>query len=503
MKHKDRKLVRLSAVVHAYADTTKTEDGVAFPKAAYAYTPSDEPSTWKIRLWETPDKKETPRQVGMAIAAMGKGFRGNKADIPEADRASVMAKIRAAYRKANNGKDMPGEMMHALLDGADVDVSAYLLEYEQLNGVELFATGEHNGDKYTEADLDAMVNAFHALDFQPALKAGHTDAPGTPALGYVTALRREGSKLLADLSDIPAEVYRQIKDKRFNRLSAEIYWNLERAGKTYKRALKAVALLGAGVPGVAGLKPLSAAFAEIQAEAKYYDKPNESEDSNVNEEERKALEAKVRGELCAQYEADVKAAAERMFAGTEERIRKMEEDRQKEIRQRERDEENKRHQQQEDRLKAIELERKHDRIAAVTGRCTVPAFRPYLERLCEIVILMPDHDQKKYEVAEQGSKEPAQLTGLQVVEKLAEAINAKAARLFREHTKLLDYVAPAGDTIDLADRDAVGREVDRLTQAYMTDKKVTDYAAAMNAVLAVPENHELKEAYAKPRTRAA
>src|SRR5258708_6034920 len=217
MKSRDRIIVKY------YSDATKTEDGVAFPKADYTYTPSDEPSTWKIRLWETPDKKETPRQVGMAIAAMGKGFRGNKAQIPDADRAWVMPKIRSPYKKANS-KDMPAEMMHALLDGEDVQ--GYLFDYEQLSGVELFATGEHNGDKYTEKDLDDMVEAFNALDFQPALKSGHTDAPGTPALGYISALRRVGEKLVADLIDVPSEVYKQIRGKKFNRLSAEIYWNL-------------------------------------------------------------------------------------------------------------------------------------------------------------------------------------------------------------------------------------------------------------------------------------
>src|SRR5258708_18635589 len=217
MRRQDRLVVR------HYSDATKTEDGVAFPKAAYAYTPSDEPSTWKIRLWETPDKKETPRQVGMAIAAMGKGLRGNKAQIPDADRAGVMAKIRSGYKKAN-GKDMPAEMMHALLDGEEVQ--GYLFDYEQLSGVELFATGEHNGDKYTEKDLDDMVEAFNALDFQPALKSGHTDAPGTPALGYVSALRRGGEELGAALLEGPSEGYKQIRGKKFNRLSAEIYWNL-------------------------------------------------------------------------------------------------------------------------------------------------------------------------------------------------------------------------------------------------------------------------------------
>ncbi len=330
----------------------------------------------------------------MAIAAMGKGFRGNKAQIPDADRAGVMAKIRSAYKKAN-GKDMPAEMMHALLDGEDVQ--GYLFDYEQLSGVELFATGEHNGDKYTEKDLDDMVEAFNALDFQPALKSGHTDAPGTPALGYVSALRRVGEKLVADLIDVPSEVYKQIRDKKFNRLSAEIYWNLERAGKTYRRALKAVALLGAGVPGVAGLKPLSAAFAEIEAEVKFYDKPGDDMDKTEEARIRREAEEAAARRYEELRERD-RLEFQQAHATTEERIRLQEEARAKEAREREREDNRKRHQAQEDRIKAMELDRKQERITAVVGRCTVRAFRPFLQRLAEIMIVAPDADTKKYEV---------------------------------------------------------------------------------------------------------
>ncbi|HOM16497.1 MAG TPA: hypothetical protein PLQ00_04170 [Thermoguttaceae bacterium] len=72
---------------------TKRENGVDFPAEAYAYTPDPEkPSTWKLRLWEDPEKKETPRQVGMAIAALGPGgFRGNRVERPAQDKAARLA----------------------------------------------------------------------------------------------------------------------------------------------------------------------------------------------------------------------------------------------------------------------------------------------------------------------------------------------------------------------------------------------------------------------------
>ncbi len=82
---------------------TKTEGGVDFPAAAYAYVPDPAtPSGWKLRLWEDLDLKETARQVGMAMAALGPGgFRGNRVQIPTADLAGVKRRVLAAWRKVH------------------------------------------------------------------------------------------------------------------------------------------------------------------------------------------------------------------------------------------------------------------------------------------------------------------------------------------------------------------------------------------------------------------
>lgn len=89
----------------------KTENGVKFPAEAYAYVPDPEkPSTWKLRLWETPEKKETPRQVGMAVAALGPGFRGNKVEIPPEDLPKVIRRVREAWLKVHpnaSEEDLP------------------------------------------------------------------------------------------------------------------------------------------------------------------------------------------------------------------------------------------------------------------------------------------------------------------------------------------------------------------------------------------------------------
>jgi len=93
------------------AETTstpmKTEGGVEFPAAAYAYVPEpDKPSTWKLRLWETPELKMTAKQVGLACAAFSAGgLMGNKVELPEADMKKIKAKIRTAWKKVNPDKE--------------------------------------------------------------------------------------------------------------------------------------------------------------------------------------------------------------------------------------------------------------------------------------------------------------------------------------------------------------------------------------------------------------
>ncbi len=96
---------------------TKTEDGKEFPASDFAYTPDlDKPSTWKLRLTSTPGADPDPTIVGAAVAALGKGFRGKKVEIPEDDRPGVIRKVAAAWKKANpdkDEKDMP-EVLKAL-----------------------------------------------------------------------------------------------------------------------------------------------------------------------------------------------------------------------------------------------------------------------------------------------------------------------------------------------------------------------------------------------------
>lgn len=129
-----------------------------------------------------------------------------------------------------------------------------------IKDVEIFATGTHNGETFTDKDLQEIVDATNALDFKPAIKVGHTDDSALPAFGYVENFRKVGNKIIGDFTNLTQEVYESIKQKRFGRVSVELYKNLRRDGKVFKKALGAVALLGQSIPGVSGLKPLYEMF---------------------------------------------------------------------------------------------------------------------------------------------------------------------------------------------------------------------------------------------------
>lgn len=85
----------------------KTDNGQKFSKGAYLIVPdAKSPSTWKIRIEETPGKITIP-QLGRAYAALTKGFRGNKVDAEAGDVSAALSKLKGLYKK--HGGDWPGD----------------------------------------------------------------------------------------------------------------------------------------------------------------------------------------------------------------------------------------------------------------------------------------------------------------------------------------------------------------------------------------------------------
>jgi len=94
----------LQLVANMVRNATKQEGSENLPASAYAYVPDPQkPSTWKLRI-------DDAAHVGGAIAAIGKGFRGQRVSIPAADMPAVKRKIRSAWLKYHPDKkqsDLP------------------------------------------------------------------------------------------------------------------------------------------------------------------------------------------------------------------------------------------------------------------------------------------------------------------------------------------------------------------------------------------------------------
>ena len=139
---------------------------------------------------------------------------------------------------------------------------------KEIKGVEIFSTGTWNGDKYTEQDLDDMVQAFKENEgnFRPYLKLGHNEdqkliqQDGLPAAGWIGNIYRKGEKLIADFVDIPQKIYELIQKGAYKKVSSEIYWDIDIKGKKFKKLLSAVALLGADTPAVMNLADILAMY---------------------------------------------------------------------------------------------------------------------------------------------------------------------------------------------------------------------------------------------------
>lgn len=152
-------------------------------------------------------------------------------------------------------------------------------EYADIQAVEIFEAGEWNGDKYSETDLDNLVNAFNETKdiTKPYLKLGHgskqklLSEDELPAAGYVSRIYREGKKILADFVSIPEKIYELIKNRAYSKVSSEIFVNLKSNGKTYPYALKAVALLGGATPAVHSLKEILNLYGHAHPDIKTID----------------------------------------------------------------------------------------------------------------------------------------------------------------------------------------------------------------------------------------
>ena len=320
-----------------------------------------------------------------------------------------------------------------------------------LNGVEIFSTGIWNGDRYSEKDLDAMIENFDDVGFEPPVKLGHNEEQselqdGQPALGYISKIYKVGSKLVADFKELPKKVYDAIKRGNYKRVSSEIYWNYKANGSTFNRVLKAVALLGADIPAVTNLESIEGLYSNMgTGEIKYHYNGKESE---IMEEKHDTISMDEHKEKLAEL-------------------------------QKEKEEVMKEYQAHKDEIKKSKIASYMEELKA-EGKI-LPVQSKEVEAL-----LTTATDEKVYSYS-QDEKEIS-LSQFELLTKILDA-----------NPKLVEFaeVSEEGETVLAENYDNAGLEVDRRAKLYLDQKKAENYGEAIKAVLKADE--ELAEKYENER----
>ena len=361
-----------------------------------------------------------------------------------------------------------------------------------ITGVEIFRVGTWNGNTYSSGDLDDMVSAFGEIGWKPPLKLGHSEDDSAPAYGWVEGLRRVGDWLVADLSAVPSSMAEQIKERRYDAVSSEVYHDLNLNGRKFRRVLRAVALLGAAPPGVDGLKPLSQSLslakdAECGAlntysitskeRATMAEDPKKVDDKVEETKVKKAKGEGVDATDLKQFQA-LQAENARLAAtvtNLSADIVKLAalSDQVTELRK---------------QAEAANEARRIEKVSGKVSEIVVPAYRPFFAAMYDLatrhettLVKFTSHDGKDAKTTE--------ISPVAALDGLAEVINRHAKRMFTEMTGR--STMPRDDA---AVMEKAADEVDRLARKKVSDGSAKNYKEGMDAVLA--ENPDLKMRYA-------
>ena len=317
-----------------------------------------------------------------------------------------------------------------------------------LNGVEIFSTGVWNGDRYSEKDLDAMIENFDDVGFEPPVKLGHNEEQselqdGQPALGYISKIYKVGSKLVADFKELPKKVYDAIKRGNYKRVSSEIYWNYKANGSTFNRVLKAVALLGADIPAVTNLESIEGLYSNMgTGEVKYH----------YNGKESEIMEEKHDEVSINKYEEEIS------------QLRKEKEEVMKE------------YQAHKDEIKKTNIASYMESLKT-EGKILPVQYK-------EVEALLSTATEEKVFSYSKDEKE-VNLSQFELVKSILD--NMPKVVEFAEISE------EGGEPIVATEYDNAGVEVDRRAKLYISNKKAENYGEAIKAVLA--DDKELAEKY--------
>lgn len=144
----------LSAAKHKGKPMTKAVDendediSLVFKANAsdYAYVPDPKlTSTWKLNISDA-------RHTAAAVAALGKGYRGQKVQIPEKDLAAVKRKVAAAYKRFFPDNEVPPILKALDVKVNDQEVADPNLLGCIINAIACFFKNKEYSDEYMQAN---------------------------------------------------------------------------------------------------------------------------------------------------------------------------------------------------------------------------------------------------------------------------------------------------------------------------------------------------------------
>jgi len=169
----------------------KVENGMEFTADAYLYVGDPEkPSTWKLRIEETPGNI-TRAQLGRAAAALGPGFRGNRVDLPAEDRKKCAKKLIALYRKLEVPDEEIPEYLFLMADMQVPTKAVKVVEDDKGNVyvrgyAVVFGGKDLTGDTFTK-DTDFWFDKLKAVPVV-LYEHGFDPAIGKEVLGKIVKI---------------------------------------------------------------------------------------------------------------------------------------------------------------------------------------------------------------------------------------------------------------------------------------------------------------------------
>ena len=262
-----------------------------------------------------------------------RGWKGARLELSNVNNVSISCTVQCQVIQGGQSygdwmayaEDMKEEIIQLQQEGGEEvpEEKENEMQFQEIE-MDIFASGIWNGDKYSDKDLELIVDSFNSIgnETKPYLKLGHNEEQklakdsglfkdGMPAMGWIKSLKKVGNKLVAYVNDVPKVVAELIKSGAYKRVSSEIYVNYAKNGKKFPLALKAVSLLGADTPAVTTLQDVLALYEEDNTSQSKVIEFTKDFKEEVPEMDEKELEVKM---------AEQKAQIEKDFAVKQEEI---------------------------------------------------------------------------------------------------------------------------------------------------------------------------------------